>query len=133
MNWQSLSLTMFPGTPHNLTFLKNNWAVICAKRIFGVGINIAYFENLLTMRTTSNSPTLEKWVMKSREALFHDLVGMGKNSGNFTNFALSTLSCWQMRLVMGHGGLTSDSFQQGISSLLTHVAFVRIGQSIRIA
>lgn len=81
------------GTPQILTtFLKKRCVVISVEHVLEVGINVACLENLLTtMRITSNSPTLGKWVMKLRETLSHSLAGTCRGSNNLTIFALSTL------------------------------------------
>lgn len=86
------------GKPQSLTtFLKKRCVVISIEHVLGVGINVACLENLsTTMRITSNSPTMGKWVMKLRETLSHSLAGTCRGSNNLTIFALSTLFCYQI-------------------------------------
>ena len=63
VNLVSQSLTMFWGTPQYFTtFLKKMKVVSSAKHCFGIGINVAYLENL---STTTNilvkSPVFQGW------------------------------------------------------------------------
>ena len=78
LNLSSWSLMILVSTSHSLTtFLEDNWAVILAEHNLGVGMKVMYFENLSTItRIDSNSPTLERWMMKSRDTLSHGHDGI---------------------------------------------------------
>lgn len=77
MNLPSWSVIMLVGGPHSLTtFLKNSWAINSTEHDFGVGMKVAYYENMSMITTMdSNFITLGRWVIKSREKLSHGLEG----------------------------------------------------------
>lgn len=94
VNLSSLSLTILSGR-HNFTmFLKNSWVVIYVEHIFRVGKKVAYLEKQSTItRIASDSPTLGRCVMKSRDIFSHGLIGTGRGFSKLAILDLSTLSC----------------------------------------
>lgn len=63
-------------------------------------MNVAYFENLSMITCIdSNSPTLGRCVMKSRDTLSHGLEGTGKGSNRPANFALFAFAQLSKRVI----------------------------------